>query len=47
MIDIHTEKRNPNITLKTVIKSQEKTEKVQRNKKKTKNTIPKQLTKWQ
>ena len=44
---IHTKKRkNPNITLKVVIKSQEKGVKEEKNKKELQNTH-KKLTKWQ
>ena len=46
-IDTHTKiERNPNTTLKIVIKSQEQKTKEEGRKRPTK-TIPRQLTKWQ
>ena len=44
MIDTQKRERNPNITLKIVIKSQEKTAKEE---KRNKKELQKQLTKWQ
>ena len=46
-MDTHTRKRNPNTTIKLVIKSEEKRTKEEGKKKRPTKTNPKQLTKWQ